>query len=187
MPPIVDPVADERDGLLKFLAAQRNALKVSVYGLGREQATSQPSVSALNLAGLIKHVANVERHWVVGTMMQRPLPQHDYEGAFSLKDDETVQGVVAFYDEVAAETESIVNELADLDLPVPVPKGVPWFPKDVDAWSARWVLLHLIQETARHVGHSDIIRESIDGSNAFALMAKAEGDTSEWVSMLESS
>jgi hypothetical protein len=62
-----------------------------------------------------------------------------------------------------------------MDVPVPVPKGVPWFPQDVDAWSARWVLLHLIQETTRHAGHADIIRETIDGSNAFVLLAKSKG------------
>ena len=55
------------------------------------------------------------------------------------------------------------------------PHGRPWFPRDVDAWSVRWVLLHLIQETARHAGHADIVREHLDGATAFELMAAAEG------------
>jgi hypothetical protein len=63
-----------------------------------------------------------------------------------------------------------------------VPKGVPWFPADVEAWSVRWVLLHLIEETARHVGHADIIRESLDGATAIPLMAAVEGwPASPWV------
>ena len=45
-----------------------------------------------------------------------------------------------------------------------MPQGVPWFPDDVEAWSVRWVLLHLIEETARHAGHADIVRETIDGA-----------------------
>lgn len=45
----------------------------------------------------------------------------------------------------------------------------------MEAWSVRWVLLHVIEETARHAGHADIIRESIDGKGAFLLMAEAEG------------
>jgi hypothetical protein len=45
----------------------------------------------------------------------------------------------------------------------------------VDAWSVRWVLLHLIQETARHAGHADVIRESLDGATMFELMAASEG------------
>jgi hypothetical protein len=52
---------------------------------------------------------------------------------------------------------------------------VPWFPDGVEAWSVRWVLLHLIEETARHAGHADIVRESIDGATAFPVMAAAEG------------
>ena len=62
----------------------------------------------------------------------------------------------------------------DLDHPVPVPPA-PWYPDDVDAWSLRWVLLHLIEETARHAGHADIVREAVDGATAFELMAAAEG------------
>jgi Protein of unknown function (DUF664) len=58
---------------------------------------------------------------------------------------------------------------------VPVPKGVPWFADDVEAWTLRWVLLHLIEETARHAGHADIVRESIDGATAGALLAAVEG------------
>lgn len=65
---------------------------------------------------------------------------------------------------------------------MPVPKGVPWFPDDVDAWSVRWVLLHLIQETARHAGHADIVRESVDGGTAMPLMAAVESwPVSPWI------
>lgn len=69
----------------------------------------------------------------------------------------------------------MVAATPDLGQSVPVPRGVPWFPQDVDAWSVRWVLLHLIQETARHAGYADIIREALDGATAFPLMAAAEG------------
>ncbi|MGH2760948.1 MAG: DinB family protein [Actinomycetota bacterium] len=184
MPVLVPPVTDERDGLLKFIAAQRNALRVSVFGLTRDQATSKPSASGLSLAGLIKHSAHCERGWVAERIAQREIPWVDYEQQFTLTDDESVEDAIALLDEVERETEAIVRALPDLDVQVPVPDA-PWFPKDVEAWSARWVLLHLIEELARHAGHADIIRESIDGSNAFALMARAEGDNPEWLSMLE--
>lgn len=183
MPVLAPPVTDEKDGLLKFMAAQRGALKASVYGLTREQATSTPSASSLNLAGLLKHVANCERSWVAGHLARREI-EWDYEGDFTLQDDESIEDILARIDAVAAETEEIVRGLPDLDVPVPVPDA-PWFPKDVDAWSARWVLLHVIEELARHAGHADIVRESIDGSNAFVLMAKSEGDSPEWLTMLE--
>jgi uncharacterized damage-inducible protein DinB len=178
MPGTVRPVVDERDGLLAYLAQQRDALRFAVHGLTDEQAASRPSASALNLAGLIKHVARTERYWVVEILAQREVPElreQDYEAGFRLDEGETVADVLAAYATVAAETEAIVAEIADLGEPVPVPKGVPWFPQDVEAWSARWVLLHVIEETARHAGHADIIRESLDGATMYQLMAAAEG------------
>ena len=73
---------------------------------------------------------------------------------------------------------SQISEISDLGQPVPVPRGVPRYPDDFEAWSVRWVLSHLISETARHArhaGHADIIREGVDNTTAFPLMAAAEG------------
>ena len=89
--------------------------------------------------------------------------------------DETLAAVLAAYSDAAHETREIVDSISDLGQAVPVPPGVPWFPQDVDAWSVRWVLLHLIAETARHAGHADLVREAVDGATAFPLMAAAEG------------
>ena len=63
---------------------------------------------------------------------------------------------------VGQETERIVRSLP-IDHAVPVPRDVPWFPAGTESWTVRWVLLHLIEETARHAGHADILRELIDG------------------------
>jgi hypothetical protein len=121
-------------------------------------------------------VANTERHWIDIAIQRQPSPgdAQDYAEGFRLRDDETLAGVLAVYDEVARDTEVAVAGV-DLEQPVPVPRGVPWFPADVEAWSVRWVLLHVIEETARHAGHADIVRESIDGATMYALMAAAEG------------
>ncbi len=82
---------------------------------------------------------------------------------------------------MADETARVVAAV-DLDPPVAVLRAVPWFPSDVDAWSVRWVPLHLIEETARHAGHADIVRESIDGATGHALMAAVEGwPATEWL------
>jgi uncharacterized damage-inducible protein DinB len=178
MPGTVRPVADERDGLLAYLAQQRDGLRFAVHGLTDEQAAATPSVSALSLGGLIKHVTFVERHWMADIVMQRPPPEAQaqrYESAFRQEAGETLASVLDDYAAAAAETEAIVAAISDLGQPVPVPKGVPWFPQDVEAWSVRWVLLHLIQETARHAGHADIIRESLDGKTMYELMAASEG------------
>ena len=72
------------------------------------------------------------------------------------------------------DTEAIIGGIADLGQAVPVPKDVPFFPQDLDSWEVRWVLLHLIEELARHAGHADIIREHIDGGTMHPIMAAAE-------------
>ncbi|NMH90983.1 DinB family protein [Pseudonocardia bannensis] len=125
---------------------------------------------------MIKHVAHTERGWI-DTMLQRDRDtgEDQYLDGFTLGPDETLADVLAFYDRVAAETEEAVAGVSDLGQPVPVPQGVPWFPDDIEAWSVRWVLLHVIEETARHAGHADIVRESVDGATAYPLMAAVEG------------
>ncbi len=180
MPGMPGPVADEREGLTSFLAHQRYVFRLTAYGLTDEQARLSPTVSPFSVGGLIKHVAQTERGWMdMIAQRTRDAAAHegedDYLAGFRLAEGETLADALAFYDEVAAETDEVLSGLTDLDRPVPVPPGVPWFPKDVAAWSVRWVLLHVIEETARHAGHADIVRESVDGGTAFPLMAAAEG------------
>ncbi len=179
MPTIVE---DEKGQLLAYLAQQRGFLRLSAYGLTDEQARLSASVSPLSIGGLIKHVARAEVHWT-GIVLERPgsSGSEDYEEGFRLGPDETLAGMLDFYESVAADTERVVKDLP-LERPVPVPQGVPWFPKDIDAWNVRWVLLHLIEETARHAGHADIVRESIDGATWFPLMSAAENwDMRPWI------
>ena len=176
MPGMAPPVADERDGLLSYLRQQRDALRIAAYGLTDEQARLRPTAGTLSIGGLVKHVTDVERTWIA---MVRQIPDHrdvsTYLDGFTMRDDETLAELLDDYAVAADETEKVVADVADLGQPVPVPSGVPWFPADVDAWSVRWVLLHLIEETARHGGHADIVRESIDGATFHPLMAAAEG------------
>jgi hypothetical protein len=186
MPGQGPPVADEREGLLAYLAQQRDVIRIAAYGLTDAQARLAPTAGPLSVGGLVKHVATVEQGWIDIVLQRERAPRDDpgddYEANFRLGPNETLADVFSFYDEVAKETEAAIAGIADLGQPVPVPQGVPWFPDDVDAWSVRWVLLHLIQETARHAGHADIVREMIDGATAFPLMAAAEGwPATEWL------
>jgi uncharacterized damage-inducible protein DinB len=175
---MVAPVADEREALLGYLAQERYVMTVAAYGLTDDQARVKPAASALSVGGLIKHVTAVERYWI-NLALTRSQPaaadRTEYEDNFAVRWDETLAGLLAEYEAAAHETEASISEIPDLGRAVPVPRDAPWFPADVEAWSVRWVLLHLITETARHAGHADIIRESIDGATAFPLMAAAEG------------
>ena len=187
MPGQASPSTDERELLLAYIAQQRDGVRFAAFGLSDDQARLTPTVSSLSIGGLIKHVAAVEQTWI-DLIEQRPArdAQADqeaaYEDGFRLGADETLDGVLAAYDAVAARTASVIMAIDDLNQPVPVPKGVPWFPADVEAWSVRWVLLHVIEETARHAGHADIVREAIDGATMFPLMAAAEGwPATDWL------
>lgn len=167
--------SDEREVLLGFLDKQREGLRTAVYGLTFEESRQTPSASSLSVGGLIKHAAEVERNWA--KMIRREPHKSDFaKHAASFQCGEIpVEELLEDYAAAARETDETVLAAKTLDDPVPVPKGVPWFPKDVDAWTVRWVVLHLIEETARHSGHADIVRESIDGAQAIELTAAVEG------------
>ena len=167
---------DERGALLSFIAEQRGGIRRSVLGLTEEQANSRPSASELSLAGLLKHVAETEQGWIARARQEPPAVRRDesnWHECFRLTGDETVASQLAYYDKVAAETEAFLRGVPSLDDTFPLPDA-PWFPPD-ERVSMRWLCLHLIRETARHAGHADIIRESLDGASAWDLVAKEQG------------
>ena len=178
MPGLVAPIVDEREVLLGFLGQQRDALRYAVHGLDQDQASARPTISELNLVGLMKHAALVERAWTSFLITGDTsvfAPQDDWADGFRLTEGETVEDVIALADEQARLTVKVVGALEDLAAPLPPTADlVPWIPGGM-VWTARWGLLHLIEETARHAGHADIIRESIDGATCWTLMAAAEG------------
>jgi uncharacterized damage-inducible protein DinB len=174
------PVKSERDGLLAFLDHQRQAVRNACFGVSEEQARHTPTPSSLSLGGLVKHLAWGERVWLA-RIEQRPVAADDhpdsamaeYLDTFRLGEDETLADVLTDYLAAAAETDRGVSAVDDLNRAVPLP-AAPWLP-DPDGCTVRWVLLHLIEETARHAGHADILREALDGGLSGPLMAAAEG------------
>jgi hypothetical protein len=178
MPGLVDPLFDEREVLLAFLGQQRDALRYAVHGLDEAQLDAHPTVSELSLIGLVKHAALVERAWTTFIRTGDTavfVPEDDWSDGFRLTTGETPDDVFALSDQQARETEKVVGALEDLATPLPPTVDlVPWIPGGI-VWSPRWVLLHLIEETARHAGHADIIRESVDGATCWTLMAAVEG------------
>ncbi len=158
----------ERADLLETLRQHRWFLTFTAQGLTDEQAASSPTASALCIGGLIKHVATVEESWVKfieqGTSAMETDPEsEDYENhaaTFRMAPGETLEGIIARYNEIAAYTDRLV-ETVDMDLSHPLP-AAPWFPEG-KTWSARRVFVHIVAETSQHAGHADIIRETIDG------------------------
>lgn len=188
MPP---PIADERAGLIEYLKAQHYAYHAIAFGLTDEQARATPTVSALSIGAIIKHVTACQRGWLERVAAapllterdQRPMEEQaaDYQDEFLMRDDETLTDVLQRFDAGNAEAIALI-ESVDLGTAVPIPQDVPWFPKDFPAWSVRWVLFHLIEELARHAGQADIIRETIDGATLYELLAGLEDwEPTPWI------
>ncbi len=162
-------LSGERADLLEALAAQRYFLRFTVEGLTDEQARSRPTASELTLGGLVKHVASQEAGWV-RFVLEGPdsMPGPDdseqverWAEEFRMGPDETLEGLLTHYEQVARHTDELVRTLPDLDASHPLPEA-PWFEPGARR-SARRVFVHIVAETAQHAGHADILRESIDG------------------------
>jgi uncharacterized damage-inducible protein DinB len=183
MPALAPPAADERSALRGYLAFHQSAFFAVSYGLSDEQARSAPTVSALSVGGLVKHVTGMQRSWMARVAAAPDAPPKDprpfeevskeYGEQHVMRPDETLAGLLRALEAQNATSLRLV-ETADLDAAVPVPHDIPWFPKDQKAWSVRWVILHVINELARHAGHADIIRETIDGATMYELIAGRE-------------
>jgi len=184
MPAQVRPVTSEKDGLIAYVGQQLDLFRSVAYGLTDEQARATPTPSTLSVGALLKHVTAMSHGWAQrveyapeppppdGRSFSERMAAHQQE--FSMGPEETLAEVLARYDTQAEDTLRIL-ESAEFDTPVPVPRDAPWFPKDLEAWSVRWVALHLVEEIARHLGHADIIREAVDGATMYELVAGREG------------
>jgi hypothetical protein len=156
----------EKADLLGTLAQHRFLFRHTVQGLTDEQAALTPTASELCLGGLIKHVMYGERNWVsfvlegTSAMEFTEASFAEHAASFRMLPGETLESLLAEYEQIAERTEAVVRELPTLDLSHALPEA-PWFTDE--AWSARRVLVHIIAETAQHAGHADILRETIDG------------------------
>ncbi len=171
-------LSPEKADLLESLGTARFFLKNTLRGLNEEQAGLTPTASELCLGGLIKHVTIVERDWA-GFVQHGPVALSrngrnfsewtaediaERQKDFSFGGDETIAGVLAAYDAVAADTDSLLRGLDSLDVEHPLPPA-PWF-EEGKTWSARRAFMQIIAETTQHAGHADILRETIDGAKS---------------------
>ena len=156
-------LGDERAMLVDFLNAQRATLRLKCAGLHAELATRSVEPSTLSLLGLVRHLADVERRWFRQVLAGQAVaprfasasdPDGDFDGAV-VSNEVIAQAWAALREEIAFADEFIANA-PDLEV------------SGVDDWrgevSLRWVLIHLVEEYARHNGHADLLRERIDGA-----------------------
>ena len=148
----------EKVSLQVSLDRHRDAILWKLEGLDDASLRRAMVPSGTNLLGLVKHLAAVEYGWFCETFGREtePLPfsDEDPNADMRVEPHETTADVLAFYARARAAADQVI---ADTDLEA---TGTAWFG---DAVSMRWVLIHMVEETARHAGHVDILRELIDG------------------------
>jgi len=149
--------ADERTTLLAFLDYLRESISLKLAGLTEEQARTPGVPSGTSLLWLVKHLAAVEHDWFAWAYAGDAGPQR--HPGLRVTGEDTVESVLAAYREAARRSTEIALACDGLDRP-----GVRSLREHEPAPSLRWVLVHLVEETARHSGHADILRERIDGA-----------------------
>ncbi|MFT3969601.1 MAG: DUF664 domain-containing protein [Micropruina sp.] len=166
-----------------FVRNQFAQVRNAAHGLTDEQWHQRSTVSEFTLAALVDHVGLVAEQYGVGIEATTGGPA-EYSKGITEGEAESVEGytgarLLADFDRRAAGFGALLDRIeageVSLDGLVPVP-AAPWFPKDLTHWEVRWVLLHIATEVARHAGHADIIRESIDGKGSYELNARADGE-----------
>lgn len=161
-----DSSGSELDLLTQFLDYQRETMLLKCDGLTREQLARPLAPSTLTLGGLLNHLALVEDSWMndrfLGLPEREPWagvdwdadPDWEFRTAADLEPEQLRQR----YGEAVSRTQQVVAGASGLDQLSVQPRG------NGQRFSLRWVLLHLLDETARHAGHADLLRQSIDGT-----------------------
>lgn len=148
----------EKESLQAALDRHRDVVLWKLDGLDDEQVRRPMTPSGTSLLGLVKHLAAVEYSWFCETfgLETEPLPFDEDDENADLRPEpgESTGDIVAFYARARAAADRSIEEHGLDDL------GIAWFG---DAVTMRWVLIHMIEETARHAGHMDIVRELLDG------------------------
>jgi uncharacterized damage-inducible protein DinB len=145
--------ADERTSLSQWLDYHRGVLVWKLDGLSDEQARRPMVPSGTSLLGLVKHLADVERWWFGEVFAGNDIAEEGDH--FTPGPSDTVESVVASYREACARSRAVVDAAASLDDVAVHETRTP---------TLRWVLIHMIEETARHNGHADMARELLDGT-----------------------
>lgn len=151
--------AGEGETLAGFLDLQRGVMLRKVADLDDESLRRSMTPSGLTLLGMLKHLAYVERWWFravfAGEDVTFPWTDDDPDADWRAEPDESVDSIATLYREECAKAREVVAA-ASFDDTCTTPEG--------DSITLRWIVAHMIEETARHLGHADIMREAIDGA-----------------------
>jgi hypothetical protein len=164
--PELDPSGDEVTLLNSFLDYYRTILIRKAEGITDEQSRTRIDPSELSLLGLVRHMAEVERNWFRRRFAALDAPplyydDIDRDGDFHPTEADTLaEAIIALRSEIDfARTSTAGVPVDTLAAAVPPTQRIPgWQP------NLRWILIHMIEEYARHCGHADLLRQRIDGA-----------------------
>ncbi|UYQ66343.1 DinB family protein [Streptomyces peucetius] len=142
--------------MLAFLDYLRDAVTAKASGLSEKAVRTAGVPSGTSILGLVKHLTAVEHNWFTWSYAGADAALQDDESGPA--DDETAVSLLAAYRRAIGQSNEIIRACDDLGRP-----GARSL-RETAPPSMRWVLVHMIEETARHAGHADILREQIDGS-----------------------
>ena len=172
-------IHDERTTLRNYLQVQLQAIRDAAHGLTDEQARRQPLASVFSVSGVIKHCSYVLRNRLAAAGVLDAKPSHedfyeDFMASFAPGEDEDLGTLLENHDRLCEQYLKLAEE-TDLDQVIQVPPA-PWYGRNEPAdTTMRYLIVHDLEEFARHAGHADIIREQIDGAKAAELNAAVEG------------
>jgi hypothetical protein len=155
-PAAVPATGDERELLLGYLHLQRELVVATTVGLDEDGARWTPEHRLTPIIGLVNHLTHVEWRWIDGSYGRRRVSRSEAE--FTVGRDRTLAEIVDAYSDRAQATERTVRDAPSLTVECLAP-GLPGI-------DLRWVLLHLIEETAHHAGHAESTREMLDGTRS---------------------
>ena len=145
-------VSGEKDTLLAFLGYLRASVDRKIEGLSDDDARRPLVASGTTLLGLVKHLTFVEVYWAQRRFAGADVVQRG--DGFELDPTDTVDSVRREYAQAGRRTDEIVAACPDLQQTLA---------RGRHGLTLRWMLAHLVEETARHAGHADILRELVDG------------------------
>ena len=162
--------ADEVTTLRAFLGYHRDTLRLKVEGLSRDQLAQTLPPSSMTLGGMVKHLALVESNWFEVVLadgdLMPPFPDVDWDGdpdwEWRTGAADGPEWLAALFDEALARADRAIDEALARPTGLDTLSAKPSRRGD-GHFTLRWILLHMIEEYARHNGHADLIRESIDG------------------------
>ncbi len=154
--------ASEAEMLAAFLEYHRETLLWKVSGLAGEQLRRRVVPSGTTLLGVVKHLAYVEAWWFqdifAGREVGYPWTDEHPDADWRMEPEESSEDVLALYRGECDRSREILAATSSLDEAVTHPG------RQELTMNRRWILVHMLEETARHVGHADILREQLDGA-----------------------